>query len=84
MTNGIVIEELMGTHTANAITGDFSVGAMGYIYKNGTKGPFQGVMFSGNIFEMFNNIKETGTDLTWQGSFASPSLYIEGLKISGT
>ncbi|HOW55902.1 MAG TPA: TldD/PmbA family protein [Syntrophorhabdaceae bacterium] len=84
MTNGIVIEELMGTHTANAITGDFSVGAVGFIYRSGTKEPFQGVMFSGNVFDLFNNIKEAGTDITYYGSFGSPSLYVEGLKISGT
>lgn len=84
MTNGIVIEELMGTHTANAITGDFSVGAVGFIYRSGTKEPFQGVMFSGNVFDLFNNIKEAGTDITYYGSFGSPSLYVEGLNISGT
>ena len=84
MTNGIVIEELMGTHTANAVTGDFSVGVVGFIYRNGTREPFQGVMFSGNVFDLFNNIKESGTDITYYGSFGSPSLYVEGLKISGT
>jgi PmbA protein len=84
LTNGIVIEELMGTHTANVITGDFSVGCLGYLYKDGTREPFQGVMLSGNVFEVFKNIRETGTDLTFHGSVGSPSIYVEGLKISGT
>ncbi|MHB8110068.1 MAG: TldD/PmbA family protein [Syntrophorhabdaceae bacterium] len=84
LTNGIVVEELMGTHTANSITGDFSVGCLGYRVQNGTKQPFQGVMISGNVFDIFKNIKETGTDLTFYGSVGTPSLYIEGLKISGT
>jgi PmbA protein len=81
--NGIIIEELMGTHTANPITGDFSLGATGYICKNGEKTPFQGVIFSGNIFELFNNVKEVGIDLKFYGIFGSPSLFIEGLRISG-
>lgn len=83
INNGIVIEELMGTHTANHVTGDFSVGALGYIYKNGSREPFQGVMFSGNVFDLFSNVKETGNDLVFYGSCGSPSLYIEGMKISG-
>jgi len=83
LSNGIIIEELMGTHTANPITGDFSLGASGYICKNGEKTPFQGVIFSGNVFELLKNVKEVGNDLRFYGVFGSPSLLIEGLKISG-
>jgi PmbA protein len=82
-SNGIIIEELMGTHTANQITGDFSLGAGGYICKNGEKRPFQGVILSGNVFELLKNVKEAGNDLKFYGAFGSPSLFIEGLKISG-
>ena len=84
MGRGVIIEELMGTHTANVITGDFSVGCLGYVIENGVRIPFQGVIISGNVFEVFKNIKETGNDLTFYGSVGSPSLYVEGLKISGT
>jgi PmbA protein len=83
ISNGIIIEELMGAHTANPITGDFSLGAVGYICKNGEKRPFQGVIFSGNVFELLKNVKETGNDLRFYGVSGSPSLFIEGLKISG-
>ena len=83
-TGGIIVEELMGTHTANAITGDFSVGCLGYTIENSARTPFQGVMISGNVFDIFKNIKEAGNDLTFYGSVGSPSLYVEGLKISGT
>jgi PmbA protein len=83
LSNGIIIEELMGTHTANPITGDFSLGASGYICRNGEKTPFQGVIFSGNVFELLRNVKEAGNDLRFYGSFGSPSLFAEGLKISG-
>ena len=84
LANGIIIEELMGTHMANEVTGDFSLGALGYLCRNGKKSPFQGVIFSGNIFELLNNVKEAGNDLRFYGACGSPSLYIEGLKISGT
>jgi PmbA protein len=83
LTNGVIIEELMGTHTANPVTGDFSLGAIGYLCRNGSKRPFKGVILSGNIFELLNNVKEIGNDLRFYGTCGSPSLYIEGLKISG-
>ncbi len=83
LSEGIVIEELMGTHTANPITGDFSLGAVGHVLKNGTEQPFKGVIFSGNIFDLLNNVREVGTDLKFYGVCGSPSLYIEGMKISG-
>jgi PmbA protein len=83
LANGVIIEELMGTHTANPVTGDFSLGAIGYLCRNGSKTPFKGVIFSGNIFELLNNVKEVGNDLKFYGTCGSPSLYIEGLKISG-
>jgi PmbA protein len=82
--DGIIIEELMGTHTANAVTGDFSVGALGHICKNGERRPFKGVILSGNAFELLKNVKAVGNDLTFYGGFGSPSIYITGLKISGT
>ena len=81
--DGIIIEELMGTHTANTVTGDFSVGALGHICKNEERRPFKGVIFSGNVFELFKNVKAAGNDLTFYGPYGSPTLYITGLKISG-
>ena len=81
--DGIIIEELMGTHTANTVTGDFSVGALGHIWKNGEQKPFKGVILSGNAFELLKNVKGVGDDLTFYGGYGSPTLYISNLKISG-
>jgi PmbA protein len=83
LTEGVIIEELMGTHTANPITGDFSLGAVGHLVKKGNKTPFKGVIFSGNIFELLNSVKEVGSDLRFYGTCGSPSLLIQGIKISG-
>jgi PmbA protein len=84
LRDGIIIEELMGTHTANAVTGDFSVGALGHVRKNGQESPFKGVIFSGNVFELLKNVKAVGNDLTFYGPYGAPTLYITDLKISGT
>ncbi len=82
--DGVIIEELMGTHTANTVTGDFSVGALGHLRQNGQEKPFKGVIFSGNVFELLRNVKAVGNDLTFYGPYGSPTLYITDLKISGT
>lgn len=83
LTNGVIIEELMGTHTANPITGDFSLGAVGHLVESGVRRPFKGIIVSGNVFELLCNVREVGDDLKFYGDHGSPSLYIEGLKISG-
>lgn len=84
LTEGIIIEELMGTHTANPVTGDFSLGALGYVYTGGERRPFKGVMVSGNVFDLLSNVKAVGKDLTFYGTLGSPTLFIEGFRISGT
>jgi PmbA protein len=83
LTEGLVIHELMGTHTANEVTGDFSVGAIGHYRTCGLERPFKGVILSGNIFDIFANVQAVGEDLLFCGSCGAPSLVIEGLKISG-
>lgn len=80
---GVVIEELMGTHTANTVTGDFSVGAVGHRRQGSRWVPFKGVIVSGNLFELLGQVKAVGKDLTFYGSFGSPSLLVEGVRISG-
>lgn len=80
---GLIIDELMGTHTANTVTGDFSVGALGHYCHGDLKAPFKGVILSGNLFEVLSNVRAVGHDLAFYGSYGSPSLLIEGLRISG-
>ncbi len=41
-SGGVVVEELMGVHMANAITGDFSLGATGDYYSEGKRRPLRG------------------------------------------
>ncbi len=81
--DGVVIEELMGTHMANTITGDFSLGAIGHYCSGTAPTPFKGVILSGNLFDLLGRVKAVGKDLTFYGDYGSPTLLVEGLKISG-
>ena len=82
---GLYITDVMGMHTANPISGDFSVGAAGIRIENGrfTK-PVRGVAIAGNILELLNNVEGVGSDLTFFGGKGSPTLRISGMTVSGS
>lgn len=76
--------EVLGAHTANPISGDFSFGVSGIYYKNGEPADFFCEMaLSGNLFELFKNVVEIGSDLTFYGSLGSPSLLVDKMDLGG-
>ncbi len=82
---GLYITDVMGMHTANPISGDFSVGASGIWIENGsfTK-PVRGVAIAGNILELLNEVEGVGSDLTFFGGKGAPTIRISGMTISGS
>jgi PmbA protein len=81
---GMLINGVVGMHTANPVSGDFSVGATGFLIENGQlTQPVKGVAIAGNVLELFKNIESIGDDLRFYGAVASPSLKIAALEISG-
>lgn len=85
ITAGLYITDVMGMHTANPISGDFSVGAAGIWIENGkmTK-PVRGVAIAGNILDLLQEVEGVGTDLTFFGSKGSPTVRISKMTISGS
>jgi PmbA protein len=84
IAEGFFIRDLMGVHTANPITGDFSLGASGQWIKNGVPAhPVRGVAVSGNIFDLFQKVEAVGNDLQWFGTVGVPHLLIGDLTIAG-
>ncbi|NLU47005.1 MAG: TldD/PmbA family protein [Syntrophomonadaceae bacterium] len=84
ITYGFYITEVMGMHTANPISGEFSVGAAGLLIEKGqlTK-PVRGVTIAGNIVELLEQVEAVGSDLRFFGSRGAPSLRIRYLSLSG-
>ena len=81
---GILVTSVMGMHTANPISGDFSVGAAGLLIENGAvTSPVKGIALAGNILELFRDVEGTGNDLRFFGAVGSPCLRISALDISG-
>lgn len=83
--NGIFITDLMGLHTANPVTGEFSVGASGRLIENGMlTRPVKGFAVAGNLLDLFKRVTAVGSDLRFWGPIGAPSLLVDGLNVSGT
>ncbi len=84
LSRGVVVEEVMGLHTVDPISGDFSLGCSGDWVERGEKvHPVKSVAVAGNLFELFRRVIGVGADLRFLGAVGSPSLLIKELLISG-
>lgn len=84
--SGIYVTEVMGLHAgANAVTGDFSLSAKGFLITEGAKGaPVKNFTISGNFFGLLKDVETLGKDLDFvQGTFGSPSALVRNLAIAG-
>ncbi len=83
LSKGALILGAMGIHTANPVSGDFSIGISGLWIENGEAVyPFKEAVISGNILDMFRRVEATGNDLKFYGNTGSPSLLIGEMDIS--
>jgi PmbA protein len=81
---GLYVTEVMGAHTINPISGDFSLGATGYWIENGEKAyPVRGVTISGNMLDLLKGISGRANNLRFYGHFGSPSILISSMIIAG-
>jgi len=81
---GFYVTEVMGMHTANPISGDFSVGASGILIENGElTRPVRGVAIAGNVLDLLKQVDGVGNDLTFFGGKGSPTIRVSGMSISG-
>lgn len=84
MDKGLYVTEIMGAHTANPISGDFSVGATGFWIEKGKKAyPVREITIAGNILDLLKGVDAVGSDLHFSGRTGSPSLRVKELSISG-
>jgi PmbA protein len=81
---GVLLEEVMGLHTVDPISGDFSLGCSGkWVDKGKLVHPVKSVAVAGNLFRLFQDVMGVGEDFRFIGGMGSPSLLVRSLKISG-
>jgi PmbA protein len=80
---GLYIIEAMGMHTANPISGQFSIGVSGMWIESGKPVcPVKEAVISGNILDFFGGANAIGDDLRFFGSVGAPSLLMGATDIS--
>ena len=78
----LYITETIG-HGSNIVTGDYSVGATGFLLENGEfKCPINEITIAGNFKDMFKNIT-LANDLEFKYATNSPTMMIEGMVVAG-
>ncbi len=79
-----LVIDLMGLHTVDPISGEFSLGASGVLYRGGK--PYKtlrGVTIAGNILKLWDDIEAVGEDLKFFANVGSPSVLVHNLTVGG-
>lgn len=85
MGAGLFITELLGVHTINGVTGDFSLGAAGFRVEGGKIAyPVRGMAISGNLLDILMKVGGCADDIRFVGSIGAPSLLINEIEASGS
>ena len=81
------ITQLQGVHSgANALSGDFSFGASGYLLRDGQRiQPVRGITVAGNFYQMLQQVEAIGAEQHWNWARSSfmPTLRFPNMAISG-
>lgn len=83
----IVITEESGFHSGmKEMTGDFSLPASGFMYRNGKKAEaLEQFVISGNLFDLLKSVTATSNRLNENGSsIQTPDLFVPALSIAGS
>jgi len=83
--DGVIVHSVIGAHTANPISGDFSVEARNsFVIKNGEiTSPIKSMMLSGNIFELLKSIDGIGKDVRKVGNVVTPTVRVAKMRVVG-
>ena len=82
---GVLTTSVLGAHTANPISGDFSVEASNaFKIENGEMTePINKAMISGNIFEIMKKVEGLNSEIKQYGPYLIPKLLVHDLRVVG-
>jgi PmbA protein len=74
----------MGLHTADPVSGRFSVQISGRILEKGEFiGSFRGMTLAGTIPELLENIDDISSDFKYTGSISGSTMLIKNMSVGG-
>lgn len=84
----LLVQDFHGVHSgANSVTGDFSVGATGYLLENGElTQPVKEVTIAAPMLDILGGIEAVGDDRRWLpfgGSYGGATTLIAGMTVAG-
>jgi PmbA protein len=81
---GLYVTEMMGLHTVDSASGDFSLGVKGALIADGEiASPVAETTIAGNILELLKHVVVLGNDLKFFGSVGGCSMVVEGIAVAG-
>jgi PmbA protein len=86
LSEGVYVQSVTGLHSGTSpVSGDFSVGAVGLMIRDGTLAePVREITVASTLQRMLLDVVEVGADLTWlPGSAAGVTLVVGEMQISG-
>lgn len=83
MKSGLLVQELIG-QGVNAVTGDYSRGAVGFWIENGEiTFPVHEITIAGNLRDLYRNISAIGNDQDMRGGIRCGSILVDRMSIAG-
>ncbi|HYE79734.1 MAG TPA: metallopeptidase TldD-related protein, partial [bacterium] len=82
---GLIVDSVMGVHTSNPISGDFSVNMdLALVVENGEViGRLKDAMLSGNTFALLKDgLMGLSRERVWHGSSLTPWFLVDGLAVT--
>ncbi len=81
---GFWVTELLGLHTIDTASGEYSLGAKGTRIERGAcAGPVAGVTIAGNLLDLLGSVVAVGNDLRFIQDVAAPTLVIADVVVAG-
>jgi PmbA protein len=85
ITEGLVVEVLIGAEQGNILNGDFGGNVLlGYKIENGEiTGRVKDTMIAGNVYQVLRKLEAIGNDARWvEGFLLTPCLYCSSLSVA--
>lgn len=84
MNNGLMITEILGGHTADPVSGEFSFGAAGFLVEAGKiSRPVKSIAIAGQVLDFLGSATAAANDLRFFGKAGCPSVLVRGVSVSG-
>lgn len=80
--DGLLVLEALGLHTADPVSGEFSIGVSGLEIEKGVPvRPFKGAMIAGNVLDLLARVDAAASDLRFEGGCGAPTFRVSALDV---